>query len=352
MSPIQPKQLAVPYGAEFTYRPGSGVNAGNVYSDPWQLALILASVSVPCKVYVDCSFVSPAPWPVNFFLPGVAYAAAPVFAPTILGLMTGTDPFGNPSEGALWFPSELDGVGIVNVDIADPSAIMVNVGQIFGQRFTMKNGAFIQRANDLDLLALFITANPTFDFTIENCPNPFPNLGNPASTGNVLFFGAGGVPGRVLNLLMTLGGPNFVCNSFTAQPAGSVINVEYDGTIPEPQTTQTVWATTGTVNQVPFEQSQWRPVTPPDGSTYNANPNDWVRFPNNTAGATVINLPDATLHAPRVRVSKGGIGSVQVFTTGGQSIYCVVAGPTTNFFVGDSLSYTLESDGTSWWRVS
>lgn len=77
---------------------------------------------------------------------------------------------------------------------------------------------------------------------------------------------------------------------------------------------------------------------PSGGSTYDAAPNDWVRFPSDTAGATVINLPDAIVAVPRVRVSKGGTGSVQVFATGGQSVYCVAAGAAMTFLVDDSSS--------------
>src|SRR5271163_3892043 len=139
---VTPSKLTVPYGAEFVYQPG-GTPVGNLYTDPNALATAIAAVGIPpVTVYIDCTFVSPAPWPVDAFLPGVAYRAAPVIAPAIIGL-TG--------DGAIWFPRELDGVGVLNVSSTTFGAL-VNVGQIFGQSFVMRNGAYIQRASDADLL--------------------------------------------------------------------------------------------------------------------------------------------------------------------------------------------------------
>jgi len=263
-----PPKLTVPYGAEFVYQPG-GTPVGNVYTDPNLLANVIQTAGVPpSTIYIDCTFVSPAPWPVDLFLPGVAYVAADVLAPAIIGL-TG--------DGALWFPSEMDGVGLVNVSSTTFGA-MVNVGQIFGQTFKMKNGAYIQRASDADLLGLFIVADPSFDLQIENCPNPFPNIANPASTQNVKFFGAGGLPGRVLDLLLTVGGPKFVCNSFQSAPAGSILNVNYDNTIPESQTIFAAW--TGTVTPTQLAQAGSVTYSP-------AAPGDWVAPPPTTVQAAI-----------------------------------------------------------------
>jgi hypothetical protein len=305
---IAPGKLVLPYGAEFVYQPG-GTPSGNVFADPWLLAAAIFSANVPSIVYVDCTFVSPAPWPVDTFLLNVAYAAAPVNAPAVLGLVTGTDPLGNPSDGTLWFPRSLDGVTVKNVNIADPAATMVTVGEIFGQAFTMKNGATIQRASDADILALFITGNPAFDLRIENCVDPFQNLGNPASTGNVKFFGAGGLPGRVLNLLLTVGGPSFVCNSFTAQVAGQIVNVRYDDTIPQAQTTQAAWA--GPVNKIPLATAASEAYAP-------SVPGNWPVVPAfvgpaldelaaNLAASTVTydNRFDLSVNAARVDVAQG-----------------------------------------------
>ncbi|MFI5299117.1 MAG: hypothetical protein ACHREM_13555 [Polyangiales bacterium] len=114
---------------------------------------------------------------------------------------------------------------------------------------------------------------------------------------------------------------------------------------------QSTLHTTGT-GKFLFGPGFWRATSPPTPSVYNAIDSDWIQFPNNTAGATVINLPDATTATRGVRISKGGTGSVQVFSAGGQSIYCVIAGVTTNFFVGDFEGLTFQPSGGAWWRVA
>jgi hypothetical protein len=101
-----------------------------------------------------------------------------------------------------------------------------------------------------------------------------------------------------------------------------------------------------------FGPGVWRIVTPTDGTTYTATPGDWIKFTANVLIGVVIDLPDATVDAPAVRITKGGTGSVQVFTEGGQLVYNVVSGPTTSFFVGDYQSVTLESTGTEYWRTA
>jgi hypothetical protein len=93
------------------------------------------------------------------------------------------------------------------------------------------------------------------------------------------------------------------------------------------------------------------PVSPPANSNYNAQPNDWVRWPSDVLGETIINLPNATVGTPRVRISKGGIGGVTVVTQNNQLIFCVGAGGVASFNVNDNSSFTVESDGTHWWVV-
>ena len=245
-------------GPTFTYQPG-GTPRGNLYSDPWQLGSAVLALGTNAQVAIDCSHQSPAPWPVNLFLPNRALSAAPVLAPAVLGLQNGTNPFtGGPSEGKLWFPRSLDGVGVVNVD--STADCMVSVGQIFGQQFSMLNNAYIQRASDADLLGLFIVGNPVFTFRVDNCQAPFQNIGNPASTSNVLFLGATGLgnpimlpgapsaPGKTLAMLLTNGGSSFSMTSFSSR-AGSVWNLSYDSTIPQSGFSQAAWTGTATAAQ-------------------------------------------------------------------------------------------------------
>jgi hypothetical protein len=137
---------------------------------------------------------------------------------------------------------------------------------------------------------------------------------------------------------------NGVVPSFTA---GNGVTINLVGA-----TFQQSWLHKVGTGRFVFGPGYWNAITPVVGSTYSASPSDWINFPANAPGLTTINLPDATVGRPTVRVSKGGDGGVQVFTALSQAIYCIGAGPTTNFFVNDASSYTLESDGANWWRVA
>lgn len=235
-------------GSSVIYRPG-GAAAGNIFADPWQLALNVLLSGVPTTVYVDCSLVSPAPWPVDFFLPNVTFAQSPVVAnPAVLGLVAGTNPVSNtPSNGALLFIAGLDAVGVVNVSSVPPYT-MVQAGEIFGRTFTMSNGAYIQRANDAAPLALGILTNGgSFNLRIQNCQDPFPNLADPTAA-NVQF----GFNGATLNVLVTDAGPSLHLPSFNGA-AGLTLNLNYDDTVPSSQLGQASWA--GTVNLVPYSEA-------------------------------------------------------------------------------------------------
>lgn len=372
---ITPAKLAVPYGAEFTYQPG-GTAQGSTYTDPFLLqnALFAAlAEGAPPVCNVDCSFVSPAPWPVDIFLPGVTYRGAPGAAAAILGLVQASDASGTVHNGKLWFPAALYDIGVTNVSSVLTGDALVSVGQaFFGQRFTMNN-AYIERSSDADALGLFMAGRVGFDLIVENCQDPFRTIGAPDSTKNVMYLGVGtgsspvpptgltkaqlvppsgvgAVPGTTLTVLLTVGGPDFTVNPFTSS-AGSIANVRYDDTIPLSQVDQATWAAvwSGTVNTISLARSggsTWNVVSPAANSTYNAQPNDWVQWPTDVIGSTTIILPATG----RVRVSKGATGGVQVESAGGMPILGTTAASTV-FSVADYETVNLEETSGNWWRV-
>ncbi|MFI5299116.1 MAG: hypothetical protein ACHREM_13550 [Polyangiales bacterium] len=225
-----------PSGVSMTlvYQPG-GVAAGNVYTDPWLLYNAIITAGGIVDVYVDCTFQSPAPWPVDQPIVGARFHQSPeTSVPAVIATVTGTNPnTGLPTNGFLDKIALLDDVLVMNAGSA--AQYMVRVGGMqTGALFTMARGAAIQRASDADILALGIdTPAPTvepFQLTIDDCVNPFPNLIDPGAW-NAQF--NGGV-GNVLNVLLTLGGPSFHLPSFSAGP-GPILNVYYDDTIPQSQ---------------------------------------------------------------------------------------------------------------------
>jgi hypothetical protein len=253
------------------YRP-NGPASGNIYSDPWILANKILEASVPVDVYVDCTLLSPAPWPVDYFLPNVRWHANPVTsAPAIIQLVKGSNPFfgGTPTDGKFWFPVELDAVGIVLGDSLPDT--MVEVGQIFGDRFTMKNGAYIQRPNNTAPQALIITGNPVFNLDIENCLSPFPNLAD-STASNVQYFGN---VATTLVVLVTVTGPEFLLPPFFGQE-NRILQIRYDASVP--------------VAQV-IPQPNWAGAFTPiaiDGSASGAPYQTFVFQPNGTAGPNVL----------------------------------------------------------------
>jgi hypothetical protein len=243
-------------GGALVYQPG-GTAGGNVYTDPWELytAMIAAGLnngSAIVHVFVDCTYQSPAPWPIDQLIYGAVFHAAPgTSAPAVLGTVNGTNPnTAGPSLGALYVPAELDGVLVVNVN--STSEFMVYVGAEFSPRFSLRNNAGIQRAGDFDNLALGIFPNPDFTLYIDKCNNPFPNLMDGGAWNTQVIGGTG----STLNVVVTEALPTdathpFQMPSFSAGP-GPVLNVFYDDTVPASALNEGAWQ--GTVNLFPLAQ--------------------------------------------------------------------------------------------------
>ena len=266
---ILPLSTASAVSSSFVYQPG-GPASGNIFNDPWALALAVFAAGVPVDVYISCANQSPAPWPVDIFLPNARFFASPVTnTPAVLQLTKGTSPFGGtPTDGKLWFPSVLDGVTVA-LGNATPDA-MVTVGQIFGQRLEMKNGASIVRTNDASPPALFITGAPLFELDIDNCQAPFANLADPTAS-NVQFLG------NTLLVRVTGVAPGFSMPPFTGG-AGAILQIHYDASVPVSQVSpQPDWAglvlpaaidNAGGVAYAPSVLANWSGVAP--SSTANA----------------------------------------------------------------------------------
>jgi hypothetical protein len=262
--PPRPSGGTPPAPVEFIYKPG-GTAGGQIFTDPWQLWLAGFLAGVPVTVYVDCSIQSPAPWPVDSFQVNFTFAQSPIVStPAVLGLVAGTNPFNSaPSNGSILFPESLDGVGVVNVSSSPPYA-MVQCGDIFGQRFTMKNGAYITLGGPATV-SLGILTNGTFELEIDNCLDPFPNGG--ANFPNN--------PGT-LDLLVSRAAPSLLLPSFVGVP-GAILNFRYDASVPQSQLVEGAWG--GTVNLIPIDDAQ--------SVSYAANAPDWV-FPPPTTVAQAI----------------------------------------------------------------
>lgn len=255
------------------YQPG-GVASPGIYNDPWKLAFDVLGAQVPVDIYVSCGVESPAPWPVDIFLPNVRYHPSPVSsAPAVLQLVKGTNPStGAPSDGKLWFPIELDAV-TVTLGNAVPDA-MVTVGEIFGQRFLMTNGASIVRPSDAAPIALFVVGPTSFELDIDNCLSPFPNLADPAAS-NVLFFGAH------LTVLVTRTGPELHLPPFSG-PLASSLEIRYDSSVPVAQVVpQASWA--GAFTPVAIDDAGNEAYTP------NA-PGNWIAPPPATTAQALDRL--------------------------------------------------------------
>jgi len=219
----------------FIYKPG-GVAGGQIFTDPWQLWLAAFLAAVPVTIYVDCSVVSPAPWPVDQFQANITFAQSPIVSnPAVLGLTAGINPFTSaPSNGSLLFINGLDGVGVVNVSSTPPFA-MVQCGEIFDASFFMKNGAYITLGAPATI-SLGIITNGTFQLQIDNCLNPFPAAGTSFPNN----------PGT-LDVLVTREAPSLLLPSFVG-PAGAILNLRYDGSVPQSQLVEGSWA--GTANLI------------------------------------------------------------------------------------------------------
>ncbi len=236
----------------FVYQP-NGVSGGNVYVDPWLLytamvAIGLGNGTAIVHVFVDCTYESPAPWPVDQLICGAMFHASPgTNAPAILGLMNGTNPNTSaPSLGALYVPLELDNVLVLNIN--STSEYMVYVGAEFSTRLTLRNNASIQRSGDFDIFALGIFPNSDFTLYIDKCSDPFSNLVD-SGTWNTQV--NGGV-GDTLNVVVTNALPidlthPFQLPSFASSP-GPILNIFYDGTVPASALDESAWP--GTVNLV------------------------------------------------------------------------------------------------------
>jgi hypothetical protein len=162
-------------------------------------------------------------------------------------------------------------------------------------------------------------------------------------TANPTGFTADWSGAKLFSNVFNPGFPGLLPPSFTA---GNGVSINVNAA----SFTQSWLQTTGT-GKFLYGPGFWRATAPATPVTYNANESDWIQFPTNTAGATVINLPDVTTVARAIRISKGGTGSVQIVSFGGQTIYDEIAGATTNFFLGDFLGVTLEPSNGAWWKV-